>query len=71
MEKLPRQITIKSISIINCVNWMYFDVNFNFVTLLQARVIAEIIWPLAVFIILALVRLEGLKDYEKECNNGF
>jgi hypothetical protein len=26
---------------------------------------------LAVFIILALVRLEGLKDYEKECNYGF
>lgn len=33
----------------------------------KARVIAEIIWPLAIFIILALVRLEGLKQYQKEC----
>lgn len=33
----------------------------------QVRLATELIWPLTIFIILALVRTRGLKEYSKEC----
>ncbi|XP_059350163.1 phospholipid-transporting ATPase ABCA1-like [Daphnia carinata] len=33
----------------------------------KLRVITELVWPIILFVILALVRTKGLKDYKNEC----